>query len=75
MNRNDIILLSILVLFFLNVNKINNLSFFILFILYIYYYEDDYNHITKENDNIKSRKSNYRIYMITKSKMIKKKKI
>lgn len=53
MNRNDIIILSIVILFFSNVNKKIIYLFFILFILYIFYNYYDYNNITKENEKIK----------------------
>jgi len=52
MNRNDIIILSIVILFFSNVNKKIISLFFILFIFYILYNYYD-NNITKKNENIK----------------------
>lgn len=52
MNRNDIIILSIVIIFLSNVNKKIIYLFFLLFILYILYKYYDYNITNTENKDI-----------------------
>lgn len=52
MNRNDIIILSIITIFLSNVNKKIIYLFFLLFIFYILYKYYDYNIISKETKDI-----------------------